>query len=197
MAQPLTSHWLAVKRTPRYLRGTIDFGLVLKPTSPAAPLKLHTFGDVDWAPDIDDRRSTSGACVYLGPNLISWWSNKQSLVARSSAKAEHRNLALIASKVLWIQSLLHELNISIPTPVIYCDNQSTVALSHNPVLYSRTKHMEMNIFFIREKVLSISLVASHVPTTEQIADILTKPFAKAQFCSLRDQLNVLSSSKLF
>ncbi|XP_058725437.1 uncharacterized mitochondrial protein AtMg00810-like [Vicia villosa] len=172
MSQPLVSHWSAVKRILRYLKGTSDYGLVFKPASSAAPIHLRAYCDADWASDMDDRRSTSGACVFLGPNLISWWSKKQTLVAKSSAEAEYRSLALAASEILWVQSLLHELCLPIPTPVIYCDNQSTVALSHNPVLHSRTKHMELDIFFVREKVLYASksknfLVGTALPSLER------------------------------
>lgn len=155
--QPLVSHWSAVKRILRYLKGSIDLGLTLQPATTSPPININAFCDADWASDIDDRRSTSGACIYLGPNLVSWWSRKQTLVAKSSAEAEYRSLALAASEVLWLQSLLHELKVSIPAPVIYCGNQSTVSLSHNPVLHSRTKHMELDIFFVHEKVLNKSL----------------------------------------
>lgn len=72
----------------------------------------------------------------------------------AKSNAEYRSLSLAAAEVLWVQSLLHELHIVTPTPVIYCDNQCTVSLSHNPVLHSRTKHKELNIFFVHERVLN-------------------------------------------
>ena len=79
------------------------------------------------------------------------------------------------------------------TPVIYCDNQSIVTLSHNPVLHSRTKHMELDIFFVREKALDHSLIVSHIPATNQVADILTKSLSQARFCILCHKLNVIDS----
>lgn len=90
---PLEDHWKAVKRILRYLQGTIHHGLLISPASLHEPLQLTGFCDADWASDPDDRRSTSGACIFLGPNLISWWAKKQTLVARSSAEAEYRSLA--------------------------------------------------------------------------------------------------------
>ncbi|KAI5417563.1 hypothetical protein KIW84_042246 [Lathyrus oleraceus] len=81
-------------------------------------------------------------------------SKKQSLDAKSSAEVKYHNLALAAYGILWVQSLLQELCFPIPTHVIYCDNQSTVSLSHNPVLHSKTKHMELDIFFVKEKVFN-------------------------------------------
>jgi histone deacetylase 1/2 len=112
-------------------------------------------------------------------------------VARSSTEAEYRALANTAAEVLWLQSLLTELKVPFTTPIFYCDNMSTVALSHNPVLHAKTKHMELDIFFLREKVLSKHLIVRHVPATHQYADLLTKPLSPLRFLHLRDKLRVL------
>lgn len=192
MQQPTTDHWQSVKRILRYLQGTKQHGLFLQPCASSQPFVLRAFCDADWATDSDDRRSTSGSCVYLGPNLISWWSKKQQLVARSSAEAEYRSLALTAAELLWLQSLFSELQLPFKAPVVYCDNLSAVALSHNPVLHSRTKHMELDLYFVREKVLNKSLSVVHVPALDQVADILTKPLSQSRFCTIRDKLRVLA-----
>ena len=97
MSQPLSDHWKPVKRILRYLKGTLSYWLHLQPAPSSTQYTLTTFYDADWASDIDDRRSTSSACIYFGKNMISWWSKKQTLVARSSAKTEYRSLAIIAS----------------------------------------------------------------------------------------------------
>ena len=85
MAEPLDSHWKAVKRILRYLGVTLYHGLQLH--SLLQPLGLKGFCDADWVSDVDDRRSTLSACVFLGPNLVSWWSKKEPLVL------EYRSLA--------------------------------------------------------------------------------------------------------
>lgn len=181
LSNPLEDHWKAVKRILKYLQGTLNHGLLLEPASSTAPITITGFCDADWTSDPDDRRSTSGACIFFGPNLVSWWAKKQTLVARSSAEAEYKSLANATVEIRWLQSLLTELKIPYQVPRILCDNLSAIVLSHNHVLHSRTKHMELDIFFVREKVLNKSLTVSHVPGQDQWADILTKPLPTARF----------------
>lgn len=117
-------------------------------------------------------------------------TKKQTLVAGSSTEAEYRSLANTASELLWIQSLLTELKIPYEPPTVFCDNGSTVALTHNPILHNRTKQMELHIFFVREKVLNKSLLIKHVPSLEQTEDIFTKALSQPHFVELRHNLNV-------
>lgn len=155
MHTPLLTHWKAVKRIIRYVNGTLEFGVHLHPSS---SLSIYGYCDVDWGNDPDDRRSTSGFCWFLGNSPISWSSKKQSVVSRSSTEAEYRSLANAASELLWIQSLLQELRIQqLGIPILWCDNMSTIALIANPVHHSRTKHLELDLHFVREKVLSKAL----------------------------------------
>lgn len=147
MQTPLLSHWKAVKRILRYLIGTLDYGIKITASS---QLSLRGYCDADWGNDADDRRSTSGFCWFLGESPISWSSKKQSVVSRSSTEAEHRSLANAMSEILWIQSLLTELHLQCyKIPTLWCDNISTIALSANPILHARTKHLELDIHFVR------------------------------------------------
>ena len=151
MQNPLESHWKAVKRILRYLSGTLDYGLHLRRSS---QLNLVGFCDVDWAMDPDDRRSTSSYCAFLGENLVSWYFKKQHTIFRSSTEAEYRNLTIIVAELTWLTYLLEELRVATTKiPIIWCDNLSTVQLATNPVLHARTKHVELDLYFVREKVL--------------------------------------------
>jgi histone deacetylase 1/2 len=192
MSRPLETHWKAVKRILRYLKGTLHHGLLIHPSVTGPPFSLRAYSDADWASDHDDRRSTSGSCIYFGPNLVSWGSKKQPLVARSSTEAEYRSMANTTAELMWIQSLLSELQVPYHTPTLLCDNLSAVSLAHNPILHARTKHIELDIHFVREKVLAKQLNVLHVPASDQLADPLTKPLSLSSSASIRTKLKVVS-----
>ncbi|KAH9671717.1 reverse transcriptase Ty1/copia-type domain-containing protein [Citrus sinensis] len=122
------------------------------PTPMSTGQYLIKDSDSDWACDRDDRKSVAGFAAYLGPNLVSWSSKKQSVVSRSSAEAEYGALAHAASEVVWIKSLLVELQVQLSTtPLMWCDNQSAIALAYNPIYHAKTKHVELDIHFIIDK----------------------------------------------
>lgn len=188
MQNPLHSHWKAVKRILRYLNGTLNYGLCL---FAASSFSLHGYCDADWESDINDRRSTSGFCWFIGNSPISWSSKKQSVVSRSSTETKYRSLANATSELIWLQSLLQELCVhQSTTPVLWCDNLSTIALSANPVLHYRTKHMELDLYFVRKKVMSRSLSVQHIPSLDQADDVLTKPLSTTSFLRHRLKLHV-------
>lgn len=181
MQNPLEAHWKTVKRILRYLAGTLDYWLFLQPCS-SSELTNTGFCDADWASDIEDRRSISGFCVFLGPNLGSWQSKKQHTVSRSSTEAEYRSLVSVVAEITCLQSLLSDLQIeNSKTRVIWCANLSTVHLFTNPVLHAITKHIELDLYFVREKVLRKQVEVRHVPAVDQLADIFTKAISSSSF----------------
>ena len=117
---------------------------------------MTAYSDADWAGCPDTRRSTFGFCVFLGNNLISWSSKRQVTVSRSSAEAEYRAVAHAVADTIWIWQLLSELHRPIEqATIVYCDNISAVYMTSNPVQHRRTKHIEIDIHFVREKVAEI------------------------------------------
>ena len=156
------------------------------PTSITKPLVIRAFCDADWASDVDDKHSTSREIIFLGPNLISWWSLKQKVIVRSSTEAEYRNIAQTFTELTCIHALLIELQVPFTT-VIFCDNQIAVSITHISVFHSPTKHMEIDVFFVREKILAKQLSIVHIPALDQWADVLTKPLSVSRFQVLRRQ----------
>jgi hypothetical protein len=163
MHDPREPHLSALKRILRYLQGTLDLGLHLHRTSPA---DLIVYTDADWAGCPDTRKSTSGYAVFLGDNLISWSSKRQPTVSRSSAEAEYRAVVNGVAEACWLRQLLLELHCPLRrAKVVYCDNVSAVYLSTNPVQHQRTKHIEIDLHFVRERVALGEVRVLHVPTT--------------------------------
>ncbi|KAM1351501.1 hypothetical protein ACFXTH_005260 [Malus domestica] len=180
MHSPLDSHFVAVKRILRYLKGSLHLGLCFQPGN----LDIRAYTDADWAGDPNDRRSTTGFVVFLGDNPISWSSKKQHTVSRSSTEAEYRAMATTTAEVVWIQQLLQDLSLSpSTTPLLHCDNISAMALATNPILHSKAKHIEIDCHFVRERVQQGTIMLQFVNSSEQFADILTKGLCFPLFSS--------------
>lgn len=172
MHDPRESHLAALKRILHYIRDTLDLVLYVHRLSTS---DLIAYSDADWAGCPDTRRSTSSYAVFLGDNLVSWSSKRQHTVSRSSAEVEYRAVANSVAEITWLRQLFHELH-SPPSraSLVYCDNVSAVYLSSNPVQHQRTKHVEIDLHFVREKVAVGAIRVLHVPTSSQYADIFTQ-----------------------
>jgi len=188
MHDPREEHMHALKRILRYIQGTMDFGLHLFSSSTST---LISYTDVDWGGCPDTGRSTSGYCVFLGDNLISWSAKRQATLSRSSAEAEYRGVANVVSESCWLRNLLLELHCPIQqATLVYCDNVSAIYLAGNPVQNQHTKHIEMDIHFVREKMARGKVRVLHIPSRYQIADIFTKGLPLVLFEDFRDSLSI-------
>jgi hypothetical protein len=161
-----------LKHVLRYVKGTLSTGLYI---GIGGIDSLTAYSDADWAGCPNSRRSTSGYCIFLGDNLVSWSSKRQTTVSRSSAEAEYRAIAHAVAETCWLRQLLHELHAPISSViVVYYDNVSAVYMTANPVHHHRTKHIEIDIHFVRDKVALGQVRVLHVPSSHQFADIMTK-----------------------
>jgi hypothetical protein len=187
---PRSTHWAALLRILRYIRGTMFQCLHL---SSSSDLTLRAYADADWAGDPSDRKSTSGYCVFLGDSLVSWKSKKQSVIARSTAEAEYRAMAHATSEVVWLRWLLSDMGVSLSSSTpLYCDNKSAIQIAHNSVFHERTKHIEIDCHFVRHHLQSGTITLPFVSSTLQLADFFTKTHTTARFRFLLGKLSMLS-----
>ena len=192
LSQPTEVHWEAVKRILRYVKGTLSTGLQFRRSASTA---ISIFTDADWAGCVDDRRSTGGFAVFVGPNLVSWSSKKQPTVSRSSTEAEYKALANGAAEAIWVESLLKELGVMQQrTPVLWCDNLGATYLTANPVFHARTKHIEIDFHFVRERVAAGVLQVKFISSDDQLADVFTKPATQQMLNRFRTNLNLVCKS---
>ncbi|KAM7488098.1 hypothetical protein LguiB_025582 [Lonicera macranthoides] len=190
MSAPRSTHFDAVLRILRYLKGTMFYGLHY---SSRSSLVLRAYSDADWAGDPTDRRSITGYCFFLGDSLLTWRSKKQSVVSRSSTEAEYRALADTSQELIWLRRLLDELGAPQASPTtLYCDNRSAIQISHNDVFHGRTKHIEIDCHFIRQHIRSLYIRLMSVTSDDQPADLFTKAHQPSRFQALISKLQLVS-----
>ena len=190
-ASPRQSHFEAVKRIFRYLVHTPNFGLWYPKGS---TFQIMGYLDADYAGEKTDRKSTSGGCQFLGRSLVCWSSKKQNCIALSTTEAEYISAASCCAQLLWMRQTLKDYGVNFDKVPLLCDNESAIKIAYNPVLHSKTKHIEIRHHFIRDHVEKGDIDLSYVSTKDQLADIFTKALDEPRFRALRNELNVIDSS---
>ncbi|KAK6163846.1 hypothetical protein DH2020_000710 [Rehmannia glutinosa] len=182
---PKESHMYAAKRILRYskvLKVCQEVGLWYPKEG---GFKLIGYSDSDYAGCRVDRKSTSGTCQMLGNRLVSWFSKKQNSIATSIDEAEYIAAGSCCAQVLWMRQQLRDYEIEEKEIPIMCDNTSSNAITQNPVLHSRTKHIDVRYHFIRDHVEKKDITLEYISTDKQLADIFTKPLCESRFEELK------------
>eukprot|EP00253_Pinus_taeda_P024874 PITA_24874 len=143
-----------------------------------------------------DRKSTSGCCFGLGSAVVSWFSRKQQL-ALSSAEIEYMAASPASCEAIWLRKMLFGLfGQPLRPSVIYCDNQSCIKLTENPVFHDRSKHIGIRYHFIRDYVQKGAVKLEYISTDEQVTDILTKALPRGKHVYFRDKMGVVRNTFL-
>lgn len=192
MQSPIVNHFQALQHTLNYVASTSGQGIILNGSD---QLRLHAYSDSDWGACFDTRKSVTGYLILLGTSPVSWKSKKQHTVSKSSAEAEYCAMAAVASEVTWLIRLLEELGVqNLRRVTLACDNQSALQIAKNPVFHQRTKHIEIDCHFTREKVLEGLLQLRYVPTYLQPTDVLTKVIPSTRLRPLLPKLGMFPST---
>ena len=176
LSKPEPSDWIMLKHVFRYISNTVNYKLTFRKTE--GNFRLFAYCDADWASSLDDRRSISGYCLSLkeeGPP-ISWKSKKQASVALSTCEAEYMSLSITCQEAIYLTRLLTELTSQQFAPtVMTSDNQGAIALIKNPVKHMKAKHIDIRYHFVRECYQDNHIVVEYVQSSNNIADMFTKP----------------------
>lgn len=190
MGNPSKEHWKSVKWMLRYLKGTVDKGLVFS-SNTRNDSCIEGYCDSDFAADLDRRRSLTGYAFTLGGNLISWKANLQHIVALSTTEAEYVALIEAIKEAIWLQGITKELGLGNQVPRVHCDSQSAIHLSKNSAFHERTKHIDVRLHYVRDVISKGQIKVDKISTEINPADILTKPVSVVKFEQALSQLKVL------
>jgi len=179
----------------RYLKGTIDLGIVFsrKPLQATSSRpELYGYSDADWGADLITHKSVSGYVFIYANGPISWMSKQQSVVAVSSTESELYALSEATKQALFLCKFSDVLNLSKKPMLLLCDNKSTIAIVSNPLFaaHSRMKHIDIRLHHVHDTNKQGLITISHEPTETMLADFLTKTVAKTKFLNNRNGLQM-------
>ena len=185
---PGTEHWKALMHIIRYIWNTLDYGLTYWRDADLTPT---AFVDSDYSGCRDTWRSTSGYVFTMAGTPVSWSSKQQTSVALSTVEAEYVAMSWCAQQMVWMQVWLDEVGIEYVTPgLIKGDNQGVVALTKNTKDHGKVKHIDIRHHYIHELVSSNHITIEHILSTNDVADLFTKPLSRDNHHRLLQMLNV-------
>jgi hypothetical protein len=188
-SNPGEQHWQAVTHLLRYLRGTTTLRLMYSPTS--SPHIFTTHCDSDLGGNVDDSRSTAGHVLSIGTGAVAWGSRLQRQVSLSSTESEYTTASATGCELMWMRFFLEEIGYNTNSPSPLCmDSASALQVVKNPDHQSTMKHVHRSYNWIRERVAEGDISIQHVPGTENVADIFTKPLGRLKFTRFRDALGL-------
>lgn len=177
MQNPTVVHQQAALGVLKYLAGSVGIGI----TFGGGDCVLEGYCDADYAGDLDGRKSTTGFVFILDGGAISWSSKRQATVAASTTEAEYIAAALTVKEALWLRVLLGDLGVEVVCVQLFGDNQGALKLLKNPVISSRSKHIDVVYHFARERVALGQVKFEYIRTDFMLADMFTKPVPKSKF----------------
>jgi len=188
MEESTYTHWRALKRILRYVRGTTSLRLYYTRSD---DYRLVGYSDSDWCGDVDYRKSTSGYVFFMSNTAFTWLSKKQPIVTLSTCEAEYVAASLSVCHAIWLRNLLSKLEMKQKGgTVIRVDNKSAIELAKNPVNHGRSKHIDVKFHFIREQVKEGNVEMVHVGSRDQIADLFTKPLPTVLFNNYKNLIGM-------
>jgi hypothetical protein len=187
-ANPGIEHWKGLLHVVGYIKNTMDFGLTYSRDTELTPL---AYVDADYGGCYDTRRSTSGYIFSMSGGPVTWSSKRQATVALSTVEAEYVAMSRCAQQMVWMQTWLDEVEIAHVLPgIIRGDNRGAIALSKTTKDHGKVKHINIRHHYLRELVKSGVILFEQVSSSDNLADLFTKPLARDHHHRFLTALNI-------
>ncbi len=192
---PTRRHYFDLIRVLLYLKGSIDTDIVYRrlPMEHPSRNKLTVYADADFARHAGDsssgRKCITGLIILYNGFLIDYVSKTQPTVALNTCEAEYTALSRGGSELVFLRTMLNDTGMLAPGPsTLYGDNTAALAIAKNDMLHTRVKHLDVKLHFIRQRIAMKEIDVVHIPTRDQLADIMTKPLGAHQFKALMNHI---------
>ena len=178
-SNPGPAHWKSLLHVLTYIKHTLDYCITYSQDSEES-IKPIGYVDADYRGDLDTHRSTLGYIFMMVGGPVSWSSKHQQMVALSTMEAEYMAMMHHSQQALWMHNFLLEIGLEQSLPaILHVDNNSSIALAQSTQGHSRAKHIDIRHHYIRERVQEGDIDVRHIPSSENLADICTKPLPRA------------------